>query len=616
MPDRTLKTKTKQQLIAEVEALQQRVTALEIAAADKLHCHPKYPDQDGPISSATASSCFRQLVETAPVAILLMDTGDQIVQVNQQVEALFGYERTELVGQSIEKLLPERVHVTYKARRVDFFAKPAPGSDLAGRRKNGSEFPIEIGLSHTMADEGTLTLAFVTDLTERKQAEGRERAIAHSLRGVVEATDELITIQDLDTFYRRAVELAREKLGVQRVGIHLFDANREYINGTYGTDVEGHTTDEHGAHIEYSSEYQRMMKRRDDPWIVTETEHIHFDGEQIRRTGHGWVATTMIRIGNQPIGIFSNDTAMTHAPLDPIQQEAIVLYCSLLSHLFTRKRTEAQILALNADLEQRVLDRTAALREANERLQALSQVKDEFVSNVSHELRTPITSLKLRQYLLRAHPDQLESHLRVIERETERLHRTIEDLLQLSRLDQRRTDFVLLPTTINPVLGNYVADRELTARAKGLILNFEADQTLPLVLADKGLLEQTIGILLTNAINYTPSGGLVTVSTLTHIEDGKTWAGFSVADNGPGISQTDQVRLFERFFRGATARTSGVSGTGLGLAIAKEIIDQHNGRIKVESSGIPGEGTRFVVWLPGLDEVPLHQPDLHYAKVD
>jgi signal transduction histidine kinase len=279
------------------------------------------------------------------------------------------------------------------------------------------------------------------------------------------------------------------------------------------------------------------------------------------------------------------------------------LYDALRSELAERRAAEEVIRKLNAELEQRVLDRTAALQQANERLQTLSRVKDEFVSNVSHELRTPLTSLKMRQYLLRAHPDQLESHLQVMERETERLHRTIEELLQLSRLDQRQIEFALAPLTVDAVIQDYIADRELTARAKGLTLALEADHELPVVLADKNLLEQTLAILLTNAMNYTPAGGHITVRTQVEEANGKTWSGFSVADNGPGISSADQRRLFERFFRGATGRASGVAGTGLGLAIAREIIDRHSGRIEVESSGVPGEGVCFSVWLPAQNSL-------------
>ena len=149
----------------------------------------------------------------------------------------------------------------------------------------------------------------------------------------------------------------------------------------------------------------------------------------------------------------------------------------------------------------------------------------------------------------------------------------------------------------------------MTAQAKGLTLVFTGKQNLPPVLSDKGLLEQILAILLTNAINYTQSGGIVIVETLTRQVNGKISVGFSVTDTGPGISPVDQLRLFERFFRGITARTAGIAGTGLGLAIAKEIIDRHGGWIEVESKGVPGEGTRFTVLLPahdGLTEQAAH----------
>lgn len=178
------------------------------------------------------------------------------------------------------------------------------------------------------------------DITERKRAEERERAIAHSLRGVVEATDELIGIQDLDTFYRRAVELGREKLKIERCGIHLFDPTYEFIHGTYGTDDQGRTVDEHGSHVDCRDQYRLLLEHRSDPWIVEEADCTYWNGEYTQRIGKGWIASTFIRIDSEPIATFSNDTAITHTPIDPVQQEAIVLYCSLLGHILKRRRGE------------------------------------------------------------------------------------------------------------------------------------------------------------------------------------------------------------------------------------------------------------------------------------
>jgi signal transduction histidine kinase len=118
------------------------------------------------------------------------------------------------------------------------------------------------------------------------------------------------------------------------------------------------------------------------------------------------------------------------------------------------------------------------------------------------------------------------------------------------------------------------------------------------VQADEGLIGQVLSILLTNAFNYTPADGQVTVSTHSYQSDGKQWAGFRVSDTGPGIAPEDQRHIFERFYRGEAGHASGVPGTGLGLAIAHEIVARHQGRIEVTSDGVPGNGTTFTVWLP------------------
>jgi signal transduction histidine kinase len=101
--------------------------------------------------------------------------------------------------------------------------------------------------------------------------------------------------------------------------------------------------------------------------------------------------------------------------------------------------------------------------------------------------------------------------------------------------------------------------------------------------------------LLTNAINYTPAGGTITMCTGVAESDGKRWVTVSVEDTGPGISAKDQEHLFSRFFRGEAGRASNAPGTGLGLAISKEMIDLHGGQITVESK--VGKGSAFTVWL-------------------
>jgi PAS domain S-box-containing protein len=264
----------------------------------------------------------------------------------------------------------------------------------------------------------------------------------------------------------------------------------------------------------------------------------------------------------------------------------------------SRKQSEEKIERYQTHLEDMVKQRTVELEAANEQLLILSRVKDEFVSNVSHELRTPLTNLTLRYHLVETHPEQIEKHMGVIQREMARLAQTIENLLSLSRLDQGRIAVSLATVDLNEIIDHYVMDRTLVFNAKGLSLDFHQEPELPEIIADRGMLGQVLSILLTNANNYTPTGGRVMVSTHTRHELDRQWVGFSVSDTGPGISPDDQLKLFTRFFRGKVGRQSRVPGTGLGLAIAKEIVALHEGYIEVESDGMPGQGVTFTVWLP------------------
>jgi len=228
----------------------------------------------------------------------------------------------------------------------------------------------------------------------------------------------------------------------------------------------------------------------------------------------------------------------------------------------------------------------------------LERLKDGFVSNVSHELRTPITSLRLNYSLIKKNPENLDKYLGRFDREIERLHVLIEDLLRLSRLDQGQIQLNLDVVELDQLIEETIQDRVPMAEANQLEIKFVPDREVPAVNADAGLLGQVLSVLITNAIHYTPAGGHIEVRQVQGDPENITWAGFSVEDDGLGVSPEDLPHLFERFYRGKIGRDSGAPGTGLGLAIAHEIVLRHHGRIEVESTGIPGQGTTFSVKIP------------------
>ena len=235
-------------------------------------------------------------------------------------------------------------------------------------------------------------------------------------------------------------------------------------------------------------------------------------------------------------------------------------------------------------------------------MKEVERLKSQFVSDVSHELRTPLTNIRLYLDLLRGTTDRTktERYLDTLSRESDRLAYLIDDLLSLSRLDAGAVTPDLRAVDINRLLGSLVDDRRALATKRGLELTLEWDPGLPLARGDERLLSQVFTNLLTNAMNYTPDQGHVTVRTRTEDGAGGPWVAAVVSDNGPGIPAEEQPMIFRRFFRGRASRATGAAGTGLGLAICRDIIDLHGGRITLESEGIPGKGACFTVWLPAV----------------
>jgi len=275
---------------------------------------------------------------------------------------------------------------------------------------------------------------------------------------------------------------------------------------------------------------------------------------------------------------------------------------NLSSSLERARMSEQELRQLNDELEKRVSERTSELQAANEHLTILSKVKDEFVSNVSHELRTPITSIKLYHDMLEKKPKAVTQYIVHMKRETDRLARLIDDLLFLSRLDQNRTEMIFGWVDLNLLVKDLVADRIPLAESRQLLLNSDIQADIPPVWADERMISQVLSILLTNAFTYTPPGGDVKVFTHYKEDDNLLLVGFSVCDNGYGITEEECKRLFERFYRGRAAQNANTNGAGLGLAIAKEIVERNNGKIEVQSEGSPGKGTTFTVWLPTQDK--------------
>jgi signal transduction histidine kinase len=243
-----------------------------------------------------------------------------------------------------------------------------------------------------------------------------------------------------------------------------------------------------------------------------------------------------------------------------------------------------------------VLGSVTVLRDAT-RDQELDRLKSEFLTVVSHELQTPLTAIKgALELVLDDDTGQLtrvqRRFLETIERNSTRLIGLVGDLLDLSRLEAGRVELEPQPLDTPSLVRGALAAVSNLFEARGTQLHVDVAESVPPILGDRRRVEQILTNLLANAAKYTPGGGVVEVAASSvngHVS-------LSVADNGPGVPESERDIVFDKFYRGRDAQQRGEAGSGLGLAIVKSLVDLHGGSVRVEEAA--PRGARFVVELP------------------
>ena len=247
----------------------------------------------------------------------------------------------------------------------------------------------------------------------------------------------------------------------------------------------------------------------------------------------------------------------------------------------------SQVLEYSRQLEQKskaLENATAELQAANERLKELDQLKDEFLSTVTHELRTPLTSVRSFSEILYDTPDlkteERQKFLAIIIRESERLTRLINQVLDLTKIEAGRMDWQMGEVDLNAVIEDAIATLSHRFQERSIALTKELPDHVPPVMSDRDQLMQVVINLLSNAEKFCrPKSGKVMVSLKAAPDD----IVVSISDNGPGIAAKDQEVIFEKFHQVSDGTTGNPTGSGLGLAISRKIVEHFGGRIWVAS---------------------------------
>ena len=242
-------------------------------------------------------------------------------------------------------------------------------------------------------------------------------------------------------------------------------------------------------------------------------------------------------------------------------------------------------------------ERAILAQEERRRLQELSDLKSYFVSSVSHELKMPLTSIRMFAEIMNKRRSTLNAreareYLEIIEGESDRLTRLIENILDFSRIERGTKEYSFNATSVGEVVRRSVTAMQYEFRKHGATLRVHCPGKLPEIDADRDALEETILNLLSNAVKYSPGKKVVTLT----VKATGAWLDISIADKGMGISKLDLPHVFEEFYRGRSEKTRHIGGMGLGLPLARHITEAHGGRMMVKST--VGKGSTFTIRLP------------------
>jgi len=492
---------------------------------------------------------FSQIFEASPDAILQVDREGRIVLANSLAGEMFRCPLDDLLGKSVDELVPGRFRGRHPDYREHYQAKPArrpmgSGLDLWALRSDGSEFPVDINLSPLDTKDGPQVMCVVRDMTDRKRIEEDLRRQAQ----LIEASHDAIIVREPGGRILQWNAAAQETYGWSATET-LGQVTHTLFQTGFPVSLE-----EVEAALDRGGRWDGELRhtRHDGARITVESRHILVRG-----------------IDGTPVAVLETNRDIT-----------------------LRKQAEEAVAALNTKLG--ATNKELELR--NREVERANRMKSEFLASMSHELRTPLNAiigfsdllaeqtagpLSSKQQRFVSHIQQGARHLLAL----------INDILDLSKVEAGRLELNRENVPVGTALAEVLVSIRPAAAAKDIAVHSSIGPDVT-VFADRVRFKQILVNLLGNAVKFTPAGGRIWVEAAER----RGRLTVSVSDTGLGIPIEEQEAIFDAFHQ-AGATTKGIKeGTGLGLAITKRLVEEHGGRIWVESE--PGKGARLSFTMP------------------
>lgn len=536
------------------------------------------------------NATFQALFNYASIGILITNSSGEIQMANKYIEQQFGYGQDELIGSKVEMLIPKRYSKRHEAHRNNYTANPHSrpmglGMELAGLKKDGSEFPVEVSLGHYSIEDENYALAFITDITQRKETEQAITQLnAHLEEKVKEGSQSLaITV---------------EQLGLQIKETERKDAELERVN-TFLNNIWNHAgaiifvCDNTGVIQFFNPEAERSLGYSATEVVNKMNMLSFYQKDDLERKAVELSAIAGAEITSD-FAVFTTAASLkagNNQEWHYIRKDGSTFFVSLnITPLRDGLNNISNYLAIAIDISDKKKAETE-LRSALKKEKELNELKSRFVSMASHEFRTPLSAVLSSAYLVSKYvkseeQPQREKHIQRIVSSVTSLTEILNDFLSVGKIEEGNMlpNFATLDIKDNM---NEVTHDVQHLLKKGQQISYTHQGKDTFVYLDRSMLRHIVINLLSNAIKFSPESSLIELQT--EKKAGKL--SISVKDFGIGIPAEDMQDLYKRFFR--SSNVTNIQGTGLGLHIVSKYTELMNGKISCESN--LGEGTKFTI---------------------